>query len=40
MSIDFNNIKPDDIEDIIESLREMEVNVQSGEGDNVRVFCA
>ena len=40
MSIDFNNIKPEDIEDIIESLREMEVNVVSGDGDNVRVFCA
>jgi hypothetical protein len=40
MSIDFNNLKPEDIEDIIESLREMEVNVVSGEGDNVRVFCA
>ena len=40
MSIDFNNLKPDDIEDLIESLREMEINVHSGEGDNVRVFCA
>jgi hypothetical protein len=40
MSIDFNNIKPEDIEEIIESLREMEVNVVSGDGDNVRVFCA
>jgi len=40
MSIDFNNIKPEDIEDIIESLREMEVNVISEDGDNVQVFCA
>ncbi len=40
MSIDFNNLKPDDIEDIIASLSEMEVNVASKEGDNVRVFCA
>ena len=40
MSIDFNNIKPEDIDDIIESLREMEVNVHSGDGENVRVFCA
>lgn len=40
MSIDFNNLKPEDIEDLIESLREMEVNVNSSEGDNVRVFCA
>jgi len=40
MSIDFNNLKPEDIEDIIESLREMEVNVVSGDGDIIRVFCA
>ena len=40
MSIDFNNLKPEDIDDIIESLREMEVNVLSADGDNVRVFCA
>jgi len=40
MSIDFNNIKPEDIEDIIGNLGEMEVNVVSGDGDHVRVFCA
>ena len=40
MSIDFNNLKAEDIEDIIESLREMEINVVSNSGDNVRVFCA
>lgn len=40
MSFDLNNIKPEDIEDIIESLREMEVNIVSADGDNVRVFCA
>ena len=40
MSIDFNNLKPEDIEELITSLREMEVNVQSADGDNVRVFCA
>ena len=40
MSIDFNNIKPEDIDDIIESLREMEVHVNSANGDTVRVFCA
>ena len=40
MSIDFNNLKPEDIEDLIESLREMEVNVHSANGDNIRVFCA
>ncbi|MBN2839773.1 MAG: hypothetical protein JXP37_02310 [Coriobacteriia bacterium] len=40
MSFDLNNIKPEDIEDIITSLREMEVNVHSGDGDDIRVFCA
>ena len=40
MSIDFNNLKPEDIEDIVTSLREMEINVHSKEGDDVRVFCA
>ena len=40
MSFDLNNIKPEDIEDIIESLREMEVNVNAANGDTIRVFCA
>ncbi|HSQ21771.1 MAG TPA: hypothetical protein VLQ52_03095 [Coriobacteriia bacterium] len=40
MTFDLNNIKPEDIEDIITSLREMEVNVHSGDGDDIRVFCA
>ncbi len=40
MSIDLNNIKPEDIETLIESLREMEINVQSDSGEHVRVFCA
>jgi len=40
MSIDFNNLKPEDVEALIENLGEMEVNVVSGEGDHVRVFCA
>lgn len=40
MSLDFNNLKPEDIEDLIVSLREMEINVHSADGENVRVFCA
>ena len=40
MSIDFNNLKAEDIEEIIQSLREMEVNVVSESGDNIKVFCA
>lgn len=40
MSIDFNNLKPEDIEELIQNLREMEINVHSADGDNIRVFCA
>jgi hypothetical protein len=40
MSLDFNNLKPEDIEELIISLREMEINVNSADGENVRVFCA
>jgi hypothetical protein len=40
MSFDLKNIKPEDLEEIIESLREMEVNVDSANGDNVRVYAA
>lgn len=39
MSIDFQNLKPDDIEDLLVSLREMEINVNAANGDNVRVYC-
>ncbi len=40
MSIDFSNLKPEDIDELIEALREMEINVDSKNGDNVRVYCA
>lgn len=40
MSIDLNNIKPEDVDTLIESLREMEINVNSESGEQVRVFCA
>ena len=38
--IDFNtrNVKPEDIEEIIESLSELEVDVISSKGENVKVF--
>lgn len=39
MSIDFNNFKPEDIDELIGALREMEVNVNSKEGDKIRVYC-
>lgn len=40
MSLDFNNLKPEDIEELITSLREMEINVHSEDGEHVKVFCA
>jgi hypothetical protein len=40
MSIDLSNLKAEDIEELIESLREMEVNVDAKNGDNIRVYCA
>ena len=40
MTFDFNNFKPEDIEELVQALREMEVNVDSQNGDNVRVYCA
>jgi hypothetical protein len=40
MSIDFSNLKPEDIDELVEALREMEINVDSTNGDKVRVYCA
>jgi hypothetical protein len=40
MSFDFKNLKAEDMEDIVEALREMEINVDSANGDNVRVYAA
>jgi hypothetical protein len=39
MSIDFSNLKPEDIEELIEALREMEINVKGTDGETVRVYC-
>jgi hypothetical protein len=39
MKFDLNNIKPDDIEELIKNLADMEVNVKSKNGDTVRVYC-
>jgi len=39
MSIDFQNLKPEDIEELLVALREMEINVDSANGDNIRVYC-
>lgn len=40
MSIDFNNLKPEDIDELVEALREMEVNVKGENGETVKVYCA
>jgi hypothetical protein len=40
MSVDFSNLKPEDIDELVEALRDMEINVDSKDGDNVRVYCA
>lgn len=39
MSIDFSSFKPEDIDELIEALREMEVNVDGKDGEKVRVYC-
>ena len=40
MSVDFSNLKPEDIDDLVAALREMEVSVDSANGDKVRVYTA
>jgi hypothetical protein len=40
ISFDLNNMKKEDIEELIQYLGDMEVNVISKNGDNVRVYCA
>ncbi len=40
MSVDFSNLKPEDIDDLVAALREMEINVDSSNGDKVRVYTA
>lgn len=39
MSIDFSHFKPEDIDELIEALREMEVNVDGAGGEKVRVYA-
>lgn len=40
MKFDLNNFKPEDMDDLIEALREMEVDVDATNGDKVRVYTA
>ena len=37
--LDLRNMKDADFTDLIEALQEMEINVQSKEGEKVRIFC-
>jgi len=39
MSFDLNNFKPEDLDELIEALREMEIDVDSNNGDKVRVYA-
>lgn len=39
ITIDFSNLKPEDIDELILALREMEINVDSKDGDRIRVYC-
>lgn len=39
ISFDLSNFKQSDIEELIQSLAEMQVDVQSQNGDTVKVFC-
>jgi hypothetical protein len=40
MSFDLNNFKPEDIDELLEALREMEIDVDSADGDKVHVYAA
>jgi|WetSurMetagenome_2_1015567.scaffolds.fasta_scaffold00209_5 hypothetical protein len=39
MNFDMANLKPEDIEELIKNLADMEVNVKSKNGDIVKVYC-
>ncbi len=40
LSMDLLNFKAEDLEELMEALREMEVNVDAANGDNVKVYAA
>jgi hypothetical protein len=39
ISLDLANLKQEDIEELVKSLRDMEINVDAKNGDNVRIYC-
>jgi len=40
MDFDINNLRPQDLEELVEAMREMEIEVDSNNGDTVRVYAA
>jgi hypothetical protein len=40
MNFDLNSFKPEDVEELLEALREMEVDVDAANGDKVHVYAA
>lgn len=40
ITIDLNNLKPEDIDELIAALREMEITVDAANGDKVRVYTS
>jgi hypothetical protein len=39
ISLDLANLNKEDVEELIKNLREMEINVDAKNGDNVRIYC-
>ncbi len=40
MSFDLNNVKAEDLEELIEAIREMEIDIDAQSGDTIRVYAA
>ena len=40
MTFDLNNLKPEDVQELIDALAEMEIEVDANNGDTVRVYAA
>jgi hypothetical protein len=40
ISVDFSNLKREDIDELVTALRETEITVDAKNGDKVRVYCA
>lgn len=39
IDIDVSKLKPDDFQNLVEHLRDLTIDVESGRGEKVRVFC-